>query len=366
MATKRTRFSHQIESLPATVPFVAPEALERITGRAIELRLGANESPFGVSPKAIAAIQQEVTKGYLYGDPESLPLRQALAAKHHISIDEMAVGSGIDEILGWIARSFLDPGDAVVTSLGGYPTFNYHVTGFGGRLHFVPYTKEWTNHLTGLAQAAHDTHARLVYLANPDNPTGTFYSADTLSTFITSLPEETTLVLDEAYIEFADPAQVLPLSPVFDRVIRLRTFSKAYGMAGLRIGYAVANKDIIKSFDKFRNHFGVNRIAQAGALAALSDTDFLSMVTAQTRIGRRDLAMAASQRGLTPIPSSTNFLLIHVGDEHRAKQIVDSLMKDHGVFIRMPGTSPLNECIRVTIGTPEQHPKLLQALEQVW
>lgn len=366
MATKRTRFSHQIESLPATVPFVAPEALERMTGRTIELRLGANESPFGVSPKALAAMQAELATGNLYGDPESLALRQTLAAKHHIRVEEISVGSGIDEILSWIARSLLDAEDTVVTSLGGYPTFNYHVTGFGGRLHFVPYTKEWTNDLTALAQAAHDKQARLVYLANPDNPTGTFFSADTLSTFIASLPEETTLVLDEAYIEFADPAHILPLSPVSDRVIRVRTFSKAYGMAGLRIGYAVGDQAMMQSFDKFRNHFGVNRVAQAGALAALEDTDFLSMVTAQTRVGGRDLEMAASQHGLTSIPSSTNFLLIHVGDENRAKHIVDGLMQDHGVFIRMPGISPLNQCIRVTIGTPEQHPRLLQALKQVW
>ncbi|KPV45552.1 histidinol-phosphate transaminase [Alicyclobacillus ferrooxydans] len=365
MAANHLRFSKVIDALPATVPFVAPEALERQSGKPIELRLGANESPFGISPKAMEAIRAEAAMGNFYGDPESLELRTALAAKHGISLNQMAVGSGIDEILGWITRAFLDPGDTVVTSLGGYPTFNYHVTSFGGKLHFVPYTAEWKNDLAGLSQAARETHARLVYLANPDNPTGTFYSAQAVMEFIESLPKDAVLILDEAYIEFADQSEVLPLSPVMDRVIRLRTFSKAYGMAGLRIGYAISGPEIIAVFDKFRNHFGVNRVAQAGALAALEDTEFLEMVVEQTRVGRADLAMAAERHGHFAIPSSTNFLLTHVGSDARSSQMVDELLV-RGVFIRKPGILPLSECIRITIGTPTQHAKLLRALDEVW
>lgn len=365
MATVQPRFSQLIEALPASVPFVAPEALERMTGRPIQLRLGANESPFGASPKAVAAMKADLESCYLYGDPESLFLREALATRHSISAQEISVGSGIDEILGWIARAFLNPGDTVVTSLGGYPTFNYHVTAFGGKLHFVPYTKDWTNDLTGLAEAAHKTRSRLVYLANPDNPTGTFFSARTLMNFVESLPTDTMLILDEAYIEFADETLTLPLSPVLERVIRLRTFSKAYGLAGLRIGYAIGAANVVSVFDKFRNHFGVNRPSQVAALAALDDTEFLAMVVEQTRVGAKDLALAATRKGYEPLSSSTNFLLIHVGSEAKAKGITEGLLQE-GVFIRTPGTSPLNECIRITIGTPAQHPKLLQALDKVW
>lgn len=361
--TKPT-FARQVDALPATVPFVGPETLERLTGVPITLRLGANESPFGVSPKAAEAMKRAVAEVAWYGDAESSDLRQALSAIHDVPMNTLCVGSGIDELLGQIARAFLNPGDAVVTSLGAYPTFDYHVTGFGGQLHFVPYTEGWMNNLDGLATKARATSAKLVYLANPDNPTGTYYGRQALEAFILQLPADTTLLLDEAYVEFADEADVLPMDYSLDKVIRLRTFSKAYGMAGARIGYTVAHPATTATFDKIRLHFGVNRPAQAGALAALTDTAFIAAVRTQVQAGRSQLAQLARELGYHPVPSSTSFMFIDVGSEPRARQTTDRLL-ERGVFIRSPGAPRLNQGIRITIGRPDQMPQLMSIWKDV-
>lgn len=362
---ERPKFARHIEALPASVPFVAPETLERMTGHSIRLRLGANESPFGVSPLAAEAMRDTIPTTAYYGEPESAELRHALVEKHGVAFEEIAVGSGIDDLLGLIARVYLNPGDPVVTSLGGYPTFDYHVKAYGGQLTYVPYQEDWHNDLAGLADAAHKTQARLVYLANPDNPTGTFYEAEALRQFMASLPADTTLLLDEAYIEFADTEGQLPMTtPCPPNLIRLRTFSKAFGMAGARIGYAIAHRDVVATFDKVRHHFGVNRLAQAGALAALGDREFLTRVRQQVQEGRIQLSDAVRKLGFHPLPSSTSFLCVHVGNADLAKRIVDEMLA-HGVFLRAPGAPKLNECVRITIGTREMNDELITALQKV-
>ena len=178
----RAPFTRLVAGLPATVPFVAPEALERQSGRPIKLRLGANESCFGPSSRAKAAMRAAIDHIAWYGDPESYELREALARLHGVSMEQVVVGSGIDDLLGLVVRAFLDPGERVVTSLGAYPTFNYHVVGYAGNLERVPYRND-QNDLQALAEAATRVGARLVYLANPDNPSGSWHTADDLSLF---------------------------------------------------------------------------------------------------------------------------------------------------------------------------------------
>lgn len=357
-------YADLVAALPPTVPFVAPEALERMAGKPIRLRIGANESPFGVSPKAAAAMREAIPATAWYGDPESLELRTKLSKIHNVNLSNIVMGSGIDDLLGLIVRTFINPGDIVINSLGGYPTFNYHVNGFGGVLKFVPYKENWKNDLDGLAAAAHEHQAKLVYLSNPDNPTGTFYGAKEIAEFVSKIPTDATLLLDEAYVEFANGEDVLQMDYQLDRVIRLRTFSKAYGMAGARIGYAVASAETIAQFEKIRLHFGVNRIAQAGASSALEDHEFVHQVLAEIEAGRKELAEAAKRLGYTPIPTSTSFILIHVGSAQRAKMTVDELLNE-GVFIRSPGAPRLNECIRVTIGDSAQRREFIEAWEHV-
>ncbi len=362
--TNRAPFTRLVAELPATVPFTAPEALERQSGRPIKLRLGANESTFGPSPRTREAMRAASDQVAWYGDPESYVLREALARRHHISMEQIVVGSGIDDLLGLIVRAFLEQGETAVTSLGAYPTFNYHVAGYGGNLERVPYRDD-KNDLDALAAAAHRVGARLVYLANPDNPAGTWHTADNLHSFLDRLPGNCLLLLDEAYIDFA-PAQAIARIDASDpRVLRLRTFSKAHGMAGARIGYAVGNAEIISAFEKIRLHFGVNLIAQAGALASLEDTDYLQTVVAAVAKGRQDYEELAHSLGLPTIPSATNFVSIDVGGPTRARALLAALAA-RDVFVRMPGAPPLDRCIRVTVGTPEQRAAFAAVLREVW
>ncbi len=357
------RFTPLVESLPATVPFTGPETLERRRGRAFAARLGANESLFGPSPKAVAAMADAAAGTWMYGDPDLQDLRTALAAHHGISPAQVMPGEGIDGLLGLIVRMTIGPGDAVVTSDGAYPTFNFHVAGFGGALHKVPYRGHHEDP-QALLDRAQSTAAKLVYLSNPDNPMGSHHPAAVIEAMIDSLPDGTLLVLDEAYIDLAPEGTAPCVAPDDPRVIRMRTFSKGYGLAGLRVGYAMGAEDVIRSFDKVRNHFGLGRIAQAGALAALADQDWLAQVRAQVVTARATIATVARDNGLTPLPSATNFVTIDCGrDGDFARRLLAELLA-RDIFLRMPGVAPLDRCIRVSCGTPADLAAFAKALPQ--
>ncbi|WP_417262217.1 pyridoxal phosphate-dependent aminotransferase [Celeribacter sp.] len=341
------------QSLPATVPFVAPERMEELRGTAFDARLGANELSFGPSPKALEAMADSLSGVWKYGEPENRNLRLALAAHHGIDADEITVGEGIDGLLGNLVRLYVGAGDAVVTSSGSYPTFNYHVAGFGGVLHTVPYKGDFEDPEALIAKAK-GVGAKLVYLSNPNNPMGSVHSAETVQAMIDAVPEGCLMILDEAYTEFASESTRPALDTSNARVIRFRTFSKAYGMAGARVGYGIAHRDIAMSFDKIRNHFGVNRMAQAGSLAALEDQEYLADTVKNITQGRERLVQIAQSAGLTPLPSATNFVTMDCGrDGDYARALVKAL-DARGVFVRMPGVAPLDRCIRVSVGLPEE------------
>jgi histidinol-phosphate aminotransferase len=361
-----SRFTPLLNSLPASVPFVGPEAIERNRGLKVAARIGANENGFGPSPLAIAAMEQAAGETWKYADPENFDLKQALAAHLDVTADHIAIGEGVDGLLGLIARMVVAADTPVVTSLGGYPTFNFHVAGFGGRLVTVPYRDDRED-LQGLLQAVKRENAPLVYFANPDNPMGSWHEADAVVEFARALPEDTLLILDEAYCE-TGPASSLPTTASLidcPNVMRMRTFSKAYGMAGSRVGYVVTTPDNAKAFDKIRNHFGMNRIGVAAAIAALKDQDYLHQTVARIQSARARIGDIARANGLEPLPSATNFVTIDCGrDGAYARSIVDGLMEE-GVFIRMPGVAPLNRCIRVSVGPEADMALLQQALPKV-
>ncbi len=363
-----------VAGLPATVPFTGPEALERRSGHPFTLRLGANESNFGPSPHAQAAMRAAVDQIARYGDPECYDLRLALARQHGVGVEHILVASGIDDLLGLIVRAFVEPGDVVVTATGAYPTVSFHIAGYGGRQVTAPYLDDadgLRNDLDALAEAAHRNHARLVYLANPDNPTGSWYRGDAVRAFLDRLPAGSLLLLDEAYIELAPlgdpvaPDALLPINADDPRLIRLRTFSKAYGMAGARVGYAIARPEVIAAFDRIRLHFGVNIVAQQGALAALADTDYLRQVVAEVARGRKEYAALARALGMVPHPSATNFVAVDVGSSARARALLAALA-EQGIFIRMPSAAPLDRCVRVTVGTPAERAAFAETLRVVW
>jgi histidinol-phosphate aminotransferase len=364
--TAFSRFTPLVSALPSTVPFVGPEAIERQSGLAVKARIGANENGFGPAPSVLAAMREQAGDIWKYADPENHDLKAALAAHLGTSPANIAIGGGVDELLGQIVRMVIEPGATVVTSFGGYPTFNFHVAGFGGRLVTVPYVQDRED-LNGLLEAVKRENAPLVYFANPDNPMGSWWDAESVVAFARALPETTMLVLDEAYCE-TGPADALPsVSSLIDlpNVIRTRTFSKAYGLAGARVGYAISAPDTALAFDKIRNHFGMNRLAVAAALAAIKDQAYLSDVVGNIHAARERIAGIAKANGLLALPSATNFVAIDAGrDGTYARAIVDGLMQ-HGVFIRMPGVAPLNRCIRVSVGPAADMDLFEAALPQV-
>lgn len=350
--THGPRYTPLAASLPATVPFVGPETQERLQGFEFKARLGANENVFGPSPKAIAAMQQAAGDIWMYGDPESHDLRHALADFHRVAPGNIMVGEGIDGLLGYLARLLVGPGDAVVTSEGAYPTFNFHVAGFGGQLHKVAYANDAEDLPALLARAA-EVDAKLVYFANPDNPMGSWTDGAKIAALLDEIPPGCLLVLDEAYVEFA-PAGTAPAIDIDDpRVIRMRTFSKAYGMAGARVGYAMGAAPLINAFNKIRNHFGMNRAAQAGALAALADQQYLARTIDNVNAARDEIGRIAVANGLVALPSATNFVAIDCrADAGFAAAVLKALVA-RGIFVRMPFTAPGNRCIRLSCGRPQ-------------
>ena len=351
------------QSLPASVPFVGPETQERQRGAPFEARLGANENIFGPSPKAIAAMQASAGEIWKYGDAESFELKQALCALHGIAPEHIMVGEGIDGLLGYLVRLYVGAGDAVVTSLGAYPTFNYHVAGFGGVLHTVPY-KDDHEDIAALMAKAREVGAKLVYLANPDNPMGSWHRGADIVAALDDLPEGSLLLLDEAYVECAPDGTAAPVDVNDPRVIRMRTLSKAYGMAGARVGYALGAVEMISAFHKVRNHFGMNRCAQIGATEAIKDQDWLAHVQAEITTARDEISRIAIENGLTPLPSATNFVAIDCGQDGAfAKAVLDALVS-RGMFVRMPFAAPQNRCIRVSCGPEAERAAFAAALPE--
>ncbi|MER8385999.1 pyridoxal phosphate-dependent aminotransferase [Mesorhizobium sp. M1380] len=338
-----------IGALPSTVPFVGPEAQERDRGRAFRARIGANESSFGPSPRVVARMAEIAGEMWMYCDPDNYDLKVAVARHLGVGAENVVVGEGIDGLLSLVARMYVAPGDAVVTSRGAYPTFNFHVAGVGGRLVAVPYENDREN-LDGLLAAVARENAPLVYLSNPDNPMGSWWEVAELGRFIEALPETTMLVLDEAYSELGPASALPPIDVARPNVIRMRTFSKAYGLAGIRCGYAVAEAQVIRDFEKIRNHYGVSRMAQIAGVEALADQAWLESVVARVAAGRRRIAGTAEANGLKPLASATNFVTIDCGrDGAFALKVLEALLS-RDVFIRKPMVPVLDRCIRVSVG----------------
>lgn len=359
-------FTSLISQLPASVPFVGPEAIERNRGLAVKARIGANESGFGPAPSVLSAMQEAASDTWKYSDPENHALKQALAAHLGCKAENIAIGEGIDSLLGQIVRMVVQQGSPVATSLGAYPTFNFHVAGYGGRLVTTPYVSDRED-LDGLLALVKRENAPLVYFANPDNPMGSWWNAGEVIEFANSLPESCLLILDEAYCETAPAGTTPSIESLLNKpnVLRTRTFSKAYGLAGARVGYVITTPENAKAFDKIRNHFGMARVSVAAALAALEDQAYLTEVLSRISASREKISAIAQENGLQPLPSATNFVAIDCGrDDAYARAIVDGLMK-HGVFIRMPGVAPLNRCIRISAGTDADMALLGEALPQV-
>jgi len=342
------RYTSLVKSLPATVPFVGPETQERAMGKPFRARLGANESVFGPSPKVVQAMAQAASETWMYGDPENHDLRHAIAAHEKVAPENIIIGEGIDGLLGYLVRLVTDPGDKIVTSDGAYPTFNYHVTGFGGDLIKVPY-KDDREDPEALLDAS--DKAKLIYFANPDNPMGTWHPRSVVEEMVRNVPAGSLLVLDEAYCQFMPSDDVPQIDANDPRVIRFRTFSKAYGMAGARVGYGIGHPDLITAFNKVRNHFGMCRISQAGAFAALQDQAYLADTVCKVNQSITRISKIAVENGLSPLATGTNFVAVDCGENGDfARKVLKGLV-ERGLFVRMPFVAPQDRCIRLSAGT---------------
>ncbi len=349
MQPLRPQLTPLAQSLPSTVPFVGPESIARQRGRPFKARIGANESGFGPSPRVVAAMASAAAESWAYGDPENFDIKAAIAAHIGVRPENIAIGGGIDGLLGLTVRLFAGPGDVVVSSLGAYPTFNYHVTGYGAALKTAPYRQDHED-LEALLDLATSQRAKVVYLANPDNPMGTWHAGSRVAEFASALPESTLLILDEAYCETA-PAAALPAIHVdTPNVLRFRTFSKAYGLAGVRLGFAFGPRELAGAFDKVRDHFGVSRLAQAAGIEALRDQDYLTDAVRRICESRETIKRIAGANGLGTVPSATNFVAIDCGQDGAfARQVLDGLI-ERDIFVRKPAAPVLDRCIRVSCG----------------
>ncbi|MEL6980235.1 MAG: pyridoxal phosphate-dependent aminotransferase [Pseudomonadota bacterium] len=365
----RPRFTPLIERLPSTTPFVGPETQERVRGRPFIARLGANEHGFGPSAATRAALAAAAGQAWMYGDPEGFALRQALAERLGAPRERILLGEGIDGLLGLACRLMLREGDRAAAPRGGYPTFGYHVAGFGGRLETVPYLAAEPGapdraDPIGLANRAAETGARLLYLANPDNPMGGVWPAEAVRAMIAATPDDCLILLDEAYLETAPEGSAPPLSPQPPNLLRLRTFSKAYGLAGLRIGYAIGAPRVIEAFQKIRNHFGVGRLSQIGALAALADEDGLAQARRSIAASRERITRIAAEAGLAALPSAANFVAIDCGRGGVFARAVLKTLIEADVFVRAPGAPPLDRCVRVSCGPEVEMDRFAAALPE--
>lgn len=353
-----------INAIPSTVPFVGPETLERISGRPFRARIGANENGFGPTPRAILAMEQAARDNWRYADPTSHDLIAAIAQLHGVKPEHVGVGEGIDGLLGLTVHMAVERGANVVTSDGAYPTFNFHVASHGGQLIKVPYAAGREN-IAGLLDAARRHRAAILYLSNPDNPMGSWWPGAEIHHLVNHLPPGCLLCLDEAYIDALEPAEHPVIDVAHPQVLRLRTLSKAYGLAGARIGYALGPVRLIAAFEKVRNHYGINRVGQLGALAAIGDQAYLAEVVAKIARARDEIARIAKANGLRPLESAATFVAIDCGsDGAHATMILNGLLA-RDVFVRKPVVAPLDRCIRVSCAPDAELAIFATALDEV-
>lgn len=342
-----------------------PALRERFGAELVEL--GSNENPTGPSPEALLAARVAVAEAYRYPDPRAKALRMALSAHHGVEPESIVFGNGSHELLILLAQCFAGPEQAVMSSQYGFAVFTLAAAGVGAPHVRVPALPRehaeapWGHDLEAMAAALRDD-VRLVYLANPNNPTGTWFRQDALRTFMDQVPQDTLVVVDEAYGEYMDApglASAFALGKEYPNLIVSRTFSKAYALAGLRVGYLVAHASVALVLERLRESFNVNGPAQAAAVAALHDGDHLRQVLQLNRREREWLAGELHARGFKTLPSQTNFLLL---DAETDAAPLERHLFGQGVIVRPMDGYGLPQTLRISIGSRAGNQRLLDAL----
>jgi histidinol-phosphate aminotransferase len=351
-----------LQSVPVYQPGRPIEEVARELGLPADgiIKLASNENPLGPSRLALAAMRKALAQANLYPDGNAFYLKQRLAAKLGVTPAHLILGNGSNEIIEFVGHALIAPGAEVVVSQYCFAVYPIVTALFGGKLVTVP-AKNYGHDLDAML-AAITPNTRVVIIANPNNPTGTSASQADLTRFVNAVPENVLVALDEAYVEFLDePLDLVPeiQSGRKANLLLMRTFSKIYGLAGLRVGYGIAHPDLIAEFEKVRQPFNINALAQAGALAALDDTAHTEKTRRGNARGLRLYGRAFRKLGLEFIPSSANFILVRVGDGQR----VFNEMQKLGVIVRPMGGYQLPEWIRISVGTPKENQRCLEALK---
>ena len=351
-----------IRSLIPYEPGKPIEEVEREHGIANSVKLASNENPLGPSPKALAAIREKMDQLNLYPDGDCFYLKQGLSHKLGVDPEMLIFGNGSNEIIELAARTFIRPGDEAVMAEQAFVVYQLIVQAAGGHSRTVP-LKTFTHDLPALAEAV-SPRTRMVFLANPNNPTGTIFRREEWERFLAKVSRDVLLIVDEAYFEYVRDAEY-PDSLRYHRknraMITLRTFSKLYGLAGLRIGYGIGPAALIHLMQRVRQPFNVNAPAQWGALAALGDHEHVQRSLAVNRQGLEYLQGEFRRLGLEFVPSHANFVLVRVGD---GQEVFQQLLKQ-GIIVRPMAGYRFPEHVRVTVGTMDENRKFIAALENV-
>ena len=338
------------------------EEVKRELGVNEVIKMASNENALGPSPKALEAIKKAATDVNLYPDGNAYYLKQKLAQKLGVSIDEIIVGNGTDEIIRIITETFLNPGEEVVVAWPGFVIYSIATQVMAGALRRTP-LKNYTHDLEAMLKAV-TGKTKLIFIANPNNPTGTMVDKNEVESFMEKVPNDVIVVFDEAYYEYADKnfPKTLQYMKEGRNVIILRTFSKIYGLAGLRVGYAVAKKEILVEMNRIRQPFNVNRIAQSAAIAALDDTEHVRKSIAMNEEGKEFLYGELDSLGLEYVPTVANFILVNI--EKDGRKVYEQLLKE-GVIVRPVDNYDLPNFIRVTICKPSENKKFIKSLKNV-
>ncbi|WP_217267268.1 histidinol-phosphate transaminase [Thermanaeromonas sp. C210] len=346
------------------VPGKPIEEVQRELGIKDVIKLASNENPLGPSPDAVMALREAAEKIYLYPDGSCYYLKQALAAKLEVSEEQLIIGNGTDEILKMLGEAFVDPGDEVIVGDPTFSEYEFAAQVMGGRAVKVP-CRDFRLDLEAMAGAV-GPRTRLVFLCNPNNPTGTIVSQEEVDVFLNRVPSHVLVVLDEAYYEYVtSPAYPDSLAYVRDgrpNVIVLRTFSKIYGLAGLRVGYGIAHPEVIKALNRVREPFNVNSLAQVAARAALQDEYHVGKSREVNNEGKEFLYEQFRALGLKYVPTESNFIFVDIGRDSRE---VFKKMLAKGVIVRTGDIFGYPTFLRITIGTRRQNQRLIDALREV-
>ena len=351
-----------IRSLIPYEPGKPVEEVEREYGIVNSIKLASNENPLGPSPRAMAALRAKLDQLHLYPDGDCFYLKNGLAKKLGVAPDRLIFGNGSNEIIELAARTFLRAGDEAVMADQAFVVYQLIVQAVGGKSQRVP-LRDYTHDLDAIADAV-SAQTRMVFLANPNNPTGTIFRRPAWEKFLGKVSPDVLLIVDEAYFEYVEEADYpdsLKYHEPGRAMLTLRTFSKLYGLAGLRVGYGIGLPELIAMMQRVRQPFNVNAPAQWAALAALGDADHVEHSLTVNRQGRSFLQEEFKRLGLEFVPSHGNFILVRVG---KGQEIFKQLLSQ-GVIVRPMGGYRFPEHIRVTVGTPDENRKFIEALRKV-